>query len=215
MVPAPPAPPLLHPEPFDIEQVTERLATTGFACVTDLFPDDLLDDLEREVRRHDASHELTPAGIGRGDDFAVARRVRDDRTRWIEGGTPVEDRFLAALETLRQEVNRRLMLGIFEVEAHYAVYQPGAYYQRHLDSFRGARNRLLTLVLYLNRGWTPADGGELLIYPEANAAPAIAAVRPVRGQAVIFLSETVPHEVAVTNRTRYSIAAWYRCRPSR
>lgn len=214
MLPAPGTVPLLPAEPFDVDRVCAALAGPGYTCVTGLLPDDLLDELERELRAHDATAGLAPAGTGRGEDFALRRAVREDRTRWIDGATPTEARFLDVLEALRREVNRRLLLGLFEVEAHYAVYQPGAYYQRHRDSFRGARNRLLTLVLYLNRDWTPADGGDLLIYPEEEGAPPLAAVPPQRGRAVVFLSETVPHEVAATNRTRYSIAAWFRCRPA-
>jgi SM-20-related protein len=204
-------PTLLQAEAFDIDRVTDRLATTGFACVKGLFAESLLKGLHSELQALDRAMVLTPAGIGRNDSSSPQETVRNDKTYWIEGYTETEREYLAVLEKLRQQVNERLMLGLFDVEAHYAAYHPGAFYQRHLDSFSGARNRLLTLVLYLNRNWQSEDGGQLMIFPEQEQAPAIASVLPEWGHAVVFLSETVPHEVSITHRLRYSIAAWYHC----
>jgi SM-20-related protein len=41
-----------------------------------------------------------------------------------------EQRVRLALEELRLVMNRRLALGLFEFEAHYALYPPGAGYAR-------------------------------------------------------------------------------------
>lgn len=68
------------------------------------------------------------------------------------------------MEQIRCEVNRHFFLGLFEYEAHFAKYEAGDFYLKHLDSFRGNENRKLTTVFYLNENWTPADGGELKIY---------------------------------------------------
>ncbi len=115
------------------------------------------------------------------------------------------------LETLRVDINRQLMLGLFDVEATYAVYHPGSFYRKHYDSFKGARNRLLSMVLYLNKDWSPDQGGQLLIFEEGAGNKPVASVLPEWGQVVIFLSENIPHEVSETFRSRYSLAAWYRC----
>ena len=53
------------------------------------------------------------------------------------------------------------MLGLFEMEVCFAVYPPGGFYDRHLDSFAGARNRVVSLVAYLNEDWDEARGGAL------------------------------------------------------
>ena len=95
-------------------------------------------------------------------------------------------------------------------EAHYAVYEPDGFYKRHLDSFRGARNRVLSSVLYLNRDWHASDGGQLRIYaPDSEGV--VETVQPEFGTLAVFLSEDIPHEVVPARRERFSIAGWHRC----
>jgi SM-20-related protein len=65
------------------------------------------------------------------------------------------------------------------------------------------------VVLYLNYGWQPDDGGEMLLYREDEAEP-FARVLPDMGRIAVFLSEEFPHEVRAAQRDRYSIAGWYR-----
>jgi SM-20-related protein len=38
---------------------------------------------------------------------------------------------------MRLALNARLFLGLFDFEAGYAVYPPGGFFTRHVDSFRG------------------------------------------------------------------------------
>lgn len=100
-------------------------------------------------------------------------------------------------------------MGLFDYEAHFAHYQPGAFYRRHLDAFRGRTNRVLTTLLYLNPDWQPGDGGELLLYPEQGEG-VLERVSPRAGTLVIFLSARFPHEVLPAQADRYSIAGWFR-----
>ena len=153
---------------------------------------------------------MTAAGIGRGEDHELVRQVRRDKTKWLDGSGPAQTAYFAFAEALRRDVNYRLMLGLFAFEAHYAVYEPGGFYKRHLDSFRGARNRVLSTVLYLNRDWDAADGGQLRIYaPDSDQV--LDEVRPEFGTLAVFLSEDIPHEVIPARRERFSIAGWHRC----
>jgi SM-20-related protein len=117
------------------------------------------------------------------------------------------------VEQLRVYLNRRLFLGLFSYEGHFAHYEPGAFYKRHVDAFRGESNRVLTTVFYLNWGWQAEDGGELLLYEE-NQTEAFARVIPRMGKLAVFLSEEFPHEVLPAKRDRYSIAGWYRVNSS-
>jgi SM-20-related protein len=75
---------------------------------------------------------------------------------------------MAALDQLRQALNRTLLLGPFELEGHLSLYPPGARYRRHLDQFVGMGSRTPACVLYLNGGWTKEDGGTLRLYTEGN-----------------------------------------------
>ena len=203
---APPRPGL---DTFDPDRVCEALTARGWA-VCRLTDTVLLDALRTEADALWQEDALTPAGIGRADDYDIIRQVRRDKTRWLDGSTPAQTAYLAFAEALRREVNYRLMLGLFAFEAHFAVYEPGGFYKRHLDSFRGARNRVLSSVLYLNRGWQAGDGGLLRIYaPECGTN--VADVQPEFGTFVTFLSEDIPHEVIPARRERFSIAGWHRC----
>lgn len=149
------------------------------------------------------------AGIGRKDDFQLNRFVRSDEICWLHGDTPAARDFLSWMEALRQGLNRRLFLGLFDYEAHYAAYPEGAFYKKHLDAFKGRSNRVLSTVFYLNPNWQPTDGGELVIYNEADNQE-LERVLPEYGKLVIFLSEVFPHEVLPARRERYSIAGWFR-----
>src|SRR5690606_38623821 len=107
----------------------------------------------------------------------------------------------------------RLQLGLFDYEAHFAHYAPGALYERHRDTFASddpRPRRVLSTVAYLNEGWEPADGGELLVFDAAGAE--LARVAPSSGAAVLFLSAEFPHEVRPARRERWSIAGWLRRR---
>ena len=56
-------------------------------------------------------------------------------------------------------LNRALFLGLRSFEAQLAFTPTGGFYKRHLDSFAGARNRIVSLVAYLDADWHPEDGG--------------------------------------------------------
>lgn len=196
--------------------IVDDLATKGWTWQPALLPDTLYHALREEIRAIDAEDDLTPAGIGRETAFQLDRTIRRSRISWLDGSTPAQAGFLTWAEQLREAINRTLMIGLFEFEACYAVYRSGGFYDRHLDSFEGARNRVVSLVVYLNDDWAAEDGGALVVWPEGAAAEAepVARLVPEKAGVVLMLSETVPHAVEVTHRTRYAIAAWWRVNPS-
>ncbi|MGB3626685.1 MAG: 2OG-Fe(II) oxygenase [Henriciella sp.] len=119
-------------------------------------------------------------------------------------------------EGLRTSLNRELMLGLFEMEVCFAVYPPGGFYDRHLDSFAGARNRVVSLVAYLNEDWDEACGGALAVWPEGadEEAPPAARIIPEGGGVMLMLSEAIPHSVEVTHEKRLGMAGWWRVNQS-
>lgn len=195
------------PEPR-YDELADALAEKGYCILPDLFPPALIASLrERVMRLDDAAFQQ--AGIGRELDFQLNTQVRRDEIRWLDQTHPVDAAYLAQMSELRLAINRRLFLGLFDYEAHYAHYPPGAFYKRHVDAFHGESNRVLTTVLYLNPDWVAHDGGQLLIYdPEDTSI--IELVSPQLGLFVCFLSEDFPHEVVKSARDRYSIAGWFR-----
>ncbi|MCA6128155.1 2OG-Fe(II) oxygenase [Thalassolituus oleivorans] len=196
------------------ERIAEDLSHRGYAVIDCALPDNMTLQLAQRllqlIRQDDDS--LQAAGIGRGDQHAQNRFVRQDKIRWLEQADEAEKAWLDYMSELRAYLNRRLFLGLFSYESHFAHYQPGAFYKKHLDAFRGQANRVLSTVLYLNNHWQASDGGELLIYNEDNQL--IETVIPAYGRLVVFLSEEFPHEVKPAQRDRYSIAGWFRVNTS-
>lgn len=196
-------------DPTLLDLVANQLAETGYCVLPQLLPLPLNHDLYRRVARLDDHNALTLAGIGREQAFQVNTQIRKDETRWLTDEDPIDTAYLAAMSTFRLAMNERLFLGLFDYEAHYAHYAPGAFYKRHVDAFKGQSSRILTTVLYLNPAWQTQDGGQLVIYqPDSDAI--VTTVEPELGTFVVFLSDQFPHEVLACKQDRYSIAGWFR-----
>ncbi|MBB5320684.1 2OG-Fe(II) oxygenase [Marinobacter oulmenensis] len=173
-------------------------------------PEGLVGALANEADILNKGEAMAHAGIGRGREQTNDRSVRRDRIAWLEGVTEPQALLFRFLDQLREGLNRRLFLNLKRYESHYATYRPGDFYKCHLDSFRGRASRVVSLVLYLNDDWHMADGGQLRVFHPGNESEVAAEVLPQAGRAVLFMSEEVPHEVLPANRTRFSIACWFR-----
>ncbi|MDT8448690.1 MAG: 2OG-Fe(II) oxygenase [Wenzhouxiangellaceae bacterium] len=196
-----------------IDPACDALASVGWFCARDALSEVLVDLMRAELDELLEEGRLHRAGIGREFDFQLASDVRRDWIFWLARARPRQAAFLDAAETLRRALNRRLFLGLFEFEAHLALYPPCAFYRRHFDSFVGAANRVVSLVLYLNRDRSPGDGGELVLY--APGGGEAARIEPQAGTLVLMLSEEIEHEVLVTRAERASVAGWFRLNASR
>jgi SM-20-related protein len=174
---------------------------------------ELIDALRNELQELIEADRLHRAGIGRDLDFQLDREVRRDRIFWLDGTRPAQSAFLEQMEQLRLTLNRELFLGLFEFEGHFAHYPPGGFYRRHLDSFSGAANRIVSVVTYLNRDWHEGDGGELAIHAP-DSSRIVTTIQPRAGTMVLFLSEEIPHEVLPAHTDRTSIAGWFRLNAS-
>ena len=192
------------------DQIADALAGPGFMVLDQPLPESLIHGLIDNLSRQQNSFK--PAGVGREGDYQRNQDIRGDSIQWLEAGDPAVTEFLCWMDTLRLELNRRLFLGLFDYECHYAVYRPGAFYQKHRDAFRGSPGRKLSTVLYLNPNWDPVAGGELVLYDEAGEGELLR-LAPECGRLVIFLSEDFPHEVLPATQLRQSIAGWFRIKP--
>jgi SM-20-related protein len=193
--------------------IVDALAHKGWCVMPGFIPDADIDRLRTLALKQHAAERYRPAGIGKGCDRAVNREMRSDLICWIDPhASDYRELCGERFETLRLAINEQMYLCLFDLEAHYALYRPGAFYGKHLDQFLQGGRRMLTLILYLNHGWQPEDGGELLLY--ADQAPASAPVRilPHGGTLVCFMSELFPHEVLPARRDRLSLTGWYRTR---
>jgi SM-20-related protein len=192
--------------------IANDIETRGYSIRPGALPEQLANRLADHQRQLDEAM-YTDAGIGRGDDYVRTRFVRTDEICWINGASDAGREWLDWAGQLQGFLNRRLFLGLFSFESHFAHYAPGDYYRRHYDAFRGETNRVLSIVAYLNPGWTCADGGHLVLYAGDDDLGGIRVV-PLHGTVVAFLSEEFPHEVLPAKRDRYSIAGWFRVNTS-
>lgn len=193
------------------DDIVAALAGPGWGVFHDFLTGGEVTELRAEAELLRAAGRFRRAGVGRG--AAVLRDdIRGDEVCWIEPGLagPATDALLTRFESLRLEINRALMLGLFDAELHFARYAPGAGYRRHLDRFRDDDRRTLTLIVYLNADWHPEHGGQLRFWSSAERDPLD--IAPRGGTLVAFLSDRFWHEVAPARHERWSVTGWYRRR---
>lgn len=171
---------------------------------------DLCAELHAELTALAERDALEAAGIGRGQEHRLRRDIRGDAIHWLDRESLAQRRYLEAMGELQRALNQALFLGLFEYEAHFAHYPPGAFYRKHLDSFRGRANRVVSTVGYLNPDWPADGGGEMALFAPDDPEREVARVRPEAGNFACFLSDTIPHEVLPTRLPRASIAGWFR-----
>lgn len=196
-------------------RIAVDIATRGYSICPNFIGPGLVDDLVEDTRRHWDDGEFDYARVGQGDDKQLCPTVRSDRIHWLDLAalTAPQTAYMESLEELRLAINRATMLGLFEWEGHLAIYPPGTFYRRHLDVFRHARERKISTILYLNRDWTPVDGGELRLYLDGPLSDDLLDVAPRAGTLVSFLSEEFHHEVLLAHQERMSVTGWFRVRP--
>ena len=200
-------------EDFLFERIAADIHAHGLSVIPNAVPIDLSTAILSQLQTA-AVDAFAPAGVGRSADHVLNPSVRRDEISWIDGRTPAERDWLSWCDRLQLHLNRRLFLGLFSFESHFAHYRPGAFYRKHVDAFKNrpfkdGTSRVLSVVAYFNPGWLPDDGGELVMYEETGTQ-SLLSVLPAFGTLVVFLSADIPHEVKPARRDRFSIAGWYR-----
>jgi SM-20-related protein len=145
---------------------------------------------------------------GTGNDTAVShdKLMRSDMIYWLDRkhNDQKENAFFDLMDQFVLYLNEACYTGITGYEFHYALYDTGTFYKKHLDQFRSNDSRKYSMISYLNTDWKKEDGGELCIH-HANTLQYIA---PENGTTVFFKSNELLHEVLLTNKPRMSITGW-------
>jgi len=186
-------------------KIVDAIAEDGYIVIQNALDEKLVRALEGMAKDEVA---FKKAGISAASDLHLDASKRRDKISWLDEDASVMSEYLAFANSLKELLNRELYLGLSYYEAHFARYEEGDFYEKHLDAFRGSKNRVVTTVLYLNEEWNERDGGELIIYNEEDEK--VKKVIPNAGTLVVFLSEKFPHEVLPSKMKRHSIAGWFR-----
>lgn len=196
------------------ESISGDIVDKGYSIRPYALPTNLTSLLSQHIIEL-PTDEFKRAGIGRTKDHMINDFIRTDAISWITDDSEAGCAWINWAESLQAYLNRRLFLGLFSFESHFAHYAKGDFYKKHKDAFKGEGNRVLSVVVYLNPHWASSDGGELVIYDKNTPSSVVVdnskiTVIPSFGTIVVFLSEEFPHEVLAAKRDRYSIAGWFR-----
>ena len=194
------------------------LLETTFNCLIDRYIADkvglaqdflnipLAAHLKANLHRLYADQKLQSAGIGQESGLTHDKKIRSDKIYWLDPShnDPHENDFFALMDSFVLHLNSTCYTGITGYEFHYAMYETGSFYTKHLDQFRSNKSRAFSMIMYLNAEWEQADGGELCIYQDGQTQ----SIAPINGTCVFFKSSELEHEVLVTNQPRLSITGW-------
>lgn len=195
--------------------IIDDLAEQGWSVRDDLLPNDVCDALALEAWKQWHEGQFRQARIGTGATKQLRPEIRNDHVQWLDplALSAAQQHYFDLIRALQRAINRGLMMGLYDFEAHFALYTPGAFYAKHLDQFIGAHHRAVTSILYLNRDWLPADGGELRLYTDTFGGGEHVDILPRHGRMVTFLSGRFFHEVLPASRHRISLTGWHSIRP--
>lgn len=150
--------------------------------------------------------KLLTAGTGNDAITNKDNLVRSDVIYWLDRKheNQYENDFFDLMDKFVLYLNSTCYTGITGYEFHYTLYEPGAFYKKHIDQFKNNGSRQYSMIMYLNEDWIAKDGGELCIHHENS----LQNISPENRKSVFFKSAELEHEVLVTNTQRMSITGW-------
>ena len=193
---------------LQFEGLIQGLIDNDYGCCDDFLDPSVVLGLWSNIQRLSDLGSMKTSGIGNKADFQKDKNIRGDRISWIDEWSTNEFEmiYLRKIEKFISYLNATCFTSIKKYESHYAAYEAGSFYKRHIDQFKNEKGRQFSIVLYLNDSWLAEDGGLLTLYPLGTEQISIS---PLGGRMVLFRSDEMEHEVhASFTRERSSIAGW-------
>ena len=153
-----------------------------------------------------ADNQMQAAGTGNEEVVSHNKSVRSDIIYWLDRkhDNKNENDFFDLMDLFVSHLNETCYSGINGYEFHYALYEKGSSYKKHIDQFKTNKSRQYSLIMYLNEDWQISDGGELCIHHEDR----LQHITPENGKIVFFKSSELAHEVLLSHKPRMSITGW-------
>lgn len=191
------------------ETLISSYLDTKVGMVPDFISEELAENLVQRLFELKEQNLLKAAGIGNVAKLTHNAEIRSDAIYWLDrnNNNEFENQFLDQVDAFVTYLNRSCYTGITGYEFHFALFDKGSFYRKHLDQFQNNSSRQFSMITYLNQNWQPEDGGELCIYDKAK----IQKVTPNNRKTVFFKSDELLHEVLETNKARLSVTGWLRC----
>lgn len=188
------------------EGVIDSFLANKVGVATNFLEVDLSNRLRANLLQLFVAEQFKDAGIGASQNLIGDKQIRRDKIYWLDRKhkNAVENNFLDLMDAFVQYLNETCYTGITGYEFHYALYEAGSFYKRHLDQFQNNKERAYSMIIYLNQDWKRADGGELCIYHLDTTQ----IISPNNRKCVFFRSNELEHEVLTTNKPRLSITGW-------
>jgi SM-20-related protein len=190
----------------NFEEIITGFLASRIGVSNDFLTTKLANDLKKNLLDLHKEEALKLAGIGNGEDYGVNKKIRNDKIFWLDKSQlrKSEQSFFDLIDSFVIYLNKSCFTGIKSYEFHYALFEEGAFYKKHIDQFKTDEGRAFSMIMYLNNDWVKEDKGELKIYTDTE----IQLISPTNQKCVFFKSNELPHEVLVTNKTRMSITGW-------
>lgn len=192
-------------------ELVEALTEQKYFVSDSLISSELAAALRDEALSALSCGDFRKAGIGRELTKRTDSSIRSDQILWwpARADSIAKAEYLAFLEQVMEALNPTLYLGLRQYEGHYARYDTGAFYKKHVDQHRGVGLRRLSVILYLN-DFEAGEGGELVLYKHEQEDIELTRITPRFGRLAMFLTEDFPHEVLVAGKPRLSVTGWLR-----
>lgn len=168
----------------------------------------LSNDLRSNLIQLYDNQKLVDAKTGQGNQLISNTLIRKDKIFWLDKShkNVVENTFFELMDKFVLFLNSTCYTGISSYEFHYALYEKGSFYKKHLDQFQNNSSRQYTIIFYFNKDWKEGDGGELRVYQNQTFSD----ISPINCKTVFFKSNELEHEVLETHKDRMSISGWFK-----
>ncbi len=193
------------------QTLEDALYDKGFYIIDNFLNSQDYQSLGLQAQKFYQQGYFKSAKIGRQLTAMNNLLIRKDEIYWLDEKTPDKslNSYFNKVNAIAEKINQHFFLSLVDFEAHFSIYQPGAFYKLHIDQFRNQEARQISCVYYLNQDWQETMGGELKIYTAENKL--LTTVLP-QGNRFICFKSSLPHEVCTTHEPRFSIAGWMKTR---
>lgn len=188
------------------EALVQSYLDNSVGLAENFLSESLMAHLRNNLLVLDAENKLREAGIGKDAKFVRNTEIRNDKIYWLDRkhNNEHENAFLDLIDEFVHFLNSTCYTSIIGYEFHYALYDEGSFYKRHLDQFKTNQGRAFSVITYLNNDWQQGNGGELCVYHPTHTQT----IPPIAGQCVFFKSSELEHEVLLSHTKRLSVTGW-------